>query len=297
MATYLGKNEKGEEIFGYDLQGSEVKAVGDNEIELIGSTEDMDRDGEVLKMDGWDLRAFKKNPVVLPSHLYFQPAIGKAKVSKRDGKLIFRIEFPPEGINPVADVYKGLYKSGFMTASSVGFLPREWSWGEKENEPRRTFTKQELLEISLVSVPANPNALVTAKGISDALAQKKITNKDVRVLEKFLEEAMDLSRETGVFYLPEVKGGDSDGEEKAEKKATEKDEKEQSDFEKRICESVKKTVKETIEEVLSKSTTIQTSSDANHYIDFVIANDQGSGKEQKLDLKDIGKSLKDKFKI
>jgi hypothetical protein len=76
---------------------------------------------------------------------------------------MFRIEFSEEGINPEADIYRKLYKTGFMNASSVGFQPKEWEDGDGKKTPYRTFKKQELLELSLVSVPANSDALVTAK--------------------------------------------------------------------------------------------------------------------------------------
>jgi HK97 family phage prohead protease len=142
----------------------EGKALGDLEIEMIGSTGSVDRDGEAIDPNGWDLKAFKKNPVILAQHNYQKPPIAKAKSVKLvDGKLMFRIEFSEEGINPEADIYRKLYKTGFMNASSVGFQPKEWEDGDGKKTPYRTFKKQELLELSLVSVPANADALVTAK--------------------------------------------------------------------------------------------------------------------------------------
>ena len=148
------------------------KALGDLEIEMIGSTESQDRDGESIDIKAWDLKNFKKNPVILPQHDYRKPAIGKASSIKIvDGKLMFKIEFPEDGINPEADVYRKLYKSGFMNASSVGFIPKEWVDGDGKKTPFRKFTKVELLELSLVSVPSNPTALMSAKSkgiVSDA---------------------------------------------------------------------------------------------------------------------------------
>jgi len=144
-----------------DING---KALGEYEIEMIGSTASEDRDGESIDVKAWDLKNFKKNPVVLPQHDYRRPAIGKAKsVKVVDGKLVFKIEFPEEGINPEADIYRKLYKSGFMNSSSVGFIPKEWVDGDGKKSPYRTFTKVELLELSLVSVPSNPTALMSAK--------------------------------------------------------------------------------------------------------------------------------------
>lgn len=211
MARFIGRTKDGQEIFASDMKDVEVKVLSENEIEMIGSTEHMDRDSEVLKIDGWDLKNFKKNPVILPAHMYWEPAIGRGKVSIEDKKLVFKIEFPPAGINPVADVYKGLYKGGFMKASSVGFIPTEWTWGEKEGDPRRTFIKQELLELSLVSVPSNPNAILTDKGIEQAVKAGKLRGHEIEVLKNFIKRCLDADpQRRKIFVLPalEVKDGD-----------------------------------------------------------------------------------------
>jgi HK97 family phage prohead protease len=158
---------------------------------MVGSTADMDRDRESISCEAWDLKNFKKNPVILPQHDYRQPAIGKAtSVKVKDGQLTFKIQFPDEGINPVADIYRKLYKGGFMNASSVGFIPKKWEDGDgTKNSPFRTYTEVELLELSLVSVPANPNALAGEKGIQAAVKKGVLTGDDVKALIKYAEEA------------------------------------------------------------------------------------------------------------
>lgn len=171
MAKLIRKLDTGEEVKGFELDTEiklefdfEGKALKDDEIEMIGSTGSVDRDGEVIAPYGWDLKSFKKNPVILASHNYSKPVIGKAtKIRLSDGKLIFKIQFTNEGDNPEADIYRKLYKSGFMSASSIGFIPKEWEDGDGKKTPWRTYTKTELLELSLVSVPANSEALVVAR--------------------------------------------------------------------------------------------------------------------------------------
>jgi len=59
----------------------------------------------------------------------------------------------------MAKVAYGLYKGGFLSAVSVGFIPLQWENGTKEAGYRRKYTEQELVEVSAVSIPANPNAL------------------------------------------------------------------------------------------------------------------------------------------
>lgn len=208
MARVIGKTEEGEEVraYDFDVKDYECKSVGDREIVIIGTTEMMDRDGESVSIDGWDLKNFKRNPVILPQHDYRQPAIGKAlNVKKDNGKLMFKIQFPDEGIHPLADVYHGLYKTGFMNASSVGFIPREWFDGDGKKKPYRTFTKQELLELSLVSVPANPEAIVTEKCIVKAKESGVISEEQIQLLHEFVGSIDIKEDQQRIIKIPETK--------------------------------------------------------------------------------------------
>jgi HK97 family phage prohead protease len=146
------------------LENCEVKKVGERQYEFTASTADMDRDGEVIDVSGWDLKNFKKNPVIMFAHDYRTLPIGRAtKVGIRDGKLVNNVEFPPEGTYEFADIVERLVGAGFLKTESVGFMPKKWEDGDGgEKTPRRTYTKQELLEISIVPVPSNPNALMNA---------------------------------------------------------------------------------------------------------------------------------------
>jgi len=66
-----------------------------------------------------------------------------------------------------------LEKKAIKTAS-VGFLPdfKEIEYGDPEKgEPGRTFNKQELLEISLCTIPANPNAMIQKGMITEKQAR------------------------------------------------------------------------------------------------------------------------------
>ncbi|MBU2177581.1 MAG: hypothetical protein KJ556_21015, partial [Gammaproteobacteria bacterium] len=80
------------------LENCEVKKVGERQYEFTASTADQDRDGEVIDVSGWDLKNFKKNPVIMFAHDYRTLPIGRAtKIGVRDGKLVNNVEFPPEG--------------------------------------------------------------------------------------------------------------------------------------------------------------------------------------------------------
>jgi HK97 family phage prohead protease len=148
------------------ILSTKVKAVAgkDRVLEFIGSTEAVDRDDERIKMDGWQLGDYLKNPVVLWAHRYDEPPIGKTlSVRAVEGKLIFQVEFATAEMYPFADTIYRLSKGGFINTTSVGFKPLEWETGNKAGEPRRTYIKQELLELSIVPVPSNPDALIQAR--------------------------------------------------------------------------------------------------------------------------------------
>jgi len=151
----------------------EVKQVGDPKdrtLEFLGSTADVDRYGDVIEVEGWDLKNYKKNPVFLWTHDYKQPPVGKAvKVGKTEKGLLFQVKFPTPEEYTFADTIYKLYLGGYLRATSVGFrdLEREPITDKEGRQTGFRYKKQELYELSAVPVPANPNALVMAvqKGV------------------------------------------------------------------------------------------------------------------------------------
>lgn len=129
----------------------EVKEQEDVIVGAVASTGSTDRDDEVLSPTGWDLENFKKAPRLLWAHDARQLPIGKiTKISVNNkGALIFDAKFADKE-NAFAKQVKDLMKGGFLNTFSVGYKPLEID-GNK-------CLKQELLEISVVNVPANPDA-------------------------------------------------------------------------------------------------------------------------------------------
>ena len=145
-----------------------IKRNKDDTYTFIGSDETLDRDGEVIKVDGWQLGNYKKNPVVLWGHNHYIPAIGKSeRTYKEDGKLKFKVRFAQEGVHDLADTVKALIDDEILKSVSVGYiaLKREYPSDEddtKAKQPRVITTKAELYELSVVNVPANQNALISS---------------------------------------------------------------------------------------------------------------------------------------
>lgn len=143
------------------------EAVNDRVYRFIISDESKDRYGTVIKLDGWDLENYNKNGIVAYQHVTgsWDPdyVVGKGRAWVEDGRLMGEVEFEPEGTNRIADKLVKKLQFGSINATSVGFNPRAWAWGDtrKGEDPETLyFTDQELLEFSIVNIPANANAII-----------------------------------------------------------------------------------------------------------------------------------------
>jgi HK97 family phage prohead protease len=141
-------------------------------MEFILSDETIDRMGDIISSDGWVIDSFQKNPIALFNHNSDFP-IGKwhnLRVEKNS--LRGHLQLAPEGTSARIDEIRKLVEAGILRSVSVGFSPIESEPIKSSNGgwPCSKYLKQELLETSLVSVPANPNALAVAKslGVSSA---------------------------------------------------------------------------------------------------------------------------------
>jgi HK97 family phage prohead protease len=148
---------------------AEVRALDDqpNTIEAVISDATMDRAGDVVEQSGWQLDSYKKNPVVLWAHDSSIPPIGKAvDVRVSAGKLRATTLF---ATTPLAQEVFQLYRGGFLRSFSVGFKPLAFRpiRDDDGNVTGFRFMKQELLEYSAVSIPANPNAVVMMRSMCE----------------------------------------------------------------------------------------------------------------------------------
>jgi len=140
-------------------------------MDFVLSDESIDRMGDIIKADGWDIASFRKNPVALFNHNPSFP-IGRWDGLKVDkGALRGKLIMAPEGTSNRIDEIRKLIEAGILKAVSVGFRDIESEPLDKKNPfSGRKYLKAELVETSLVSIPANANALAVSKslGISPA---------------------------------------------------------------------------------------------------------------------------------
>ena len=153
----------------YAVKSAPAPAGAPNE--FVMSDGSVDRMGDVVDPAGWDLKNFKAHPIALLNHDRDQ-IIGKWVNVKSDGKqLRGTLELADEGTSPLVDNVRKLVAQNILRAVSVGFRPIEQQPLDKNASEMFgpfKFTKSELLECSLVAVPANPHALSTAKSLGIA---------------------------------------------------------------------------------------------------------------------------------
>jgi hypothetical protein len=177
-------------------------------LDFIASTATLDRYHEIIEPAGWRLDSYRRNPVFQNAHNYGDIlfTLGKALSTEvrtigNGAALCQRIQFATE-VNPVARIAYGLYKGGFLNAVSVGFIPLRWEDPPSPGgsgaasgtaAPRRRYLEQELLEVSAVAIPANPDAL--ALGVKSGAIAKADLQETLELL-RGLTGAVPQSEET-----------------------------------------------------------------------------------------------------
>lgn len=186
-----------------------AKSVNKTEIEgktafrFTISSEGVDRYGDIVRMRGARLDNFKNNPVVLYNHKSFEYPIGKAyNIVVTDKNLQADVVFHEQ--TPESKLVKKLVEEGFLKATSIGFMPLDYNEITPSDEeisklPKgkkyiTEYTSWDLLEFSIVNIPANPEA-VMENGIYKQLNTVMDTKIEKQELPEFDIEAKDVEIE------------------------------------------------------------------------------------------------------
>jgi len=173
----------------------DVEKPAPRTIRFVASDETVDRYGDVIAADGWQLKQFKKNRQFLWMHDHEAPIGEVTDVHVEGEQLLATARFATEGVSRRADELWALVEDGVLRAFSVGFTvgsergkDYEPIFDDEERITGYRYLKPELLEISLVSVPANPNALAIARSrkVSDSLIRQALPL-DASVRERQVE--------------------------------------------------------------------------------------------------------------
>lgn len=175
------------------------------------TNEGRDRDGDRIKVYGHNLTNFNANPVLLFNHLRGDLPAAKALRTWKErtggpgggARMLSLAAFPDAETYPFGFTVYKMAAGGFLKAASIGFIPQESKPDpELDEEERRSkypwggqlVSKTELLEWSLVTIPALPTALQAAKSAGINLAPY------TEVLESALDaDATPLARSFTAF--------------------------------------------------------------------------------------------------
>lgn len=180
------------------LLNVKTEEIGERTIRFIISSEVVDRDGDILIAKGCDFTNFNKNGVFCSFHNTREFPLGKVVNVFIDGnKVIGDVYFPTidelttdkENVSEKAklvDFTYCCYKNGMLNAVSVGFIPKEYD--QNKETGGYIISKWELLEFSAVCVPANQDAIATARKDFNNDVSFLNVKKTYEELEKELEE-------------------------------------------------------------------------------------------------------------
>lgn len=195
-----------------------VKQVGpesDRVLRFLGTDESEDRDGDIIMASGWDFANYLKNPVFLWCHNYEMLPLGRCVGIQQspgttgtsfDIKFASISELCPDNLDHpsheakfIETVYQA-FRNQYLNAVSVGFIGKKFDTRDDQPDTPQwmrgsVFTEQELLELSAVSVPSNPNALIQAR------TAKSMKPDQIKILEKLFEEShMDTTEKGAIPY-------------------------------------------------------------------------------------------------
>ena len=158
--------------------------------EFVASTTAIDSHGSIIQQN-WRLDRYRANPVILWAHDDDDMPIGTGDVRLEDNQLIVKVKFA-EGTK-CADEAWTLVQQGVLRAVSVSFRPGKIEFQEVEDRTVVVYDSPELCEISLVSVPSNPESLARSH---------KPTRSMSAPLEKTMQEETVVERAEPVTTAP-----------------------------------------------------------------------------------------------
>lgn len=140
---------------------------------FVMASDSKDRHGDINVATSLKLDAFNANPVVLLSHNHSEMPVGIwENLRKAGGKLLGELKLAAPGTSRSADLARSLIEQKILRGVSVGFRVIK-AEDIDDKSYARNFIETELLEASLVAVPANPQAIMVAKSLGATSADLK----------------------------------------------------------------------------------------------------------------------------
>lgn len=168
------------------MSASDASLEAKRQIRVVAASGKSDRSGDIVQVDGIELKSYQTNPVVLYGHDHFGLPIAKAVSmglnAKKQLEMVF--EFADAATYAFADTVYRLIKGGFLKGVSIGarVIEAEWITDTVGEIVGRKYTALELLEVSVVTIPADSRALITA------VKSGVVTEKE---FEEYMEKTLD----------------------------------------------------------------------------------------------------------
>ena len=137
------------------------RAVGEDVYSVTIFANELSRDGMSVDLDGMDFSNYEKNPVVLYAHDHMGRTdsgglpIGRTVRLARTSDGHIRADFEFLAGDAFAERVRNAWEQGFLRGASIGWRPVE----TRPSGRRVRAVRSELLEWSIVAVPADPDAL------------------------------------------------------------------------------------------------------------------------------------------
>jgi HK97 family phage prohead protease len=175
-------------------KGAERELPEKLEHDFMIADESVNRNGWRLRIAGLRTDAFEKNPVCVIQHNQWMIPVGRwTSLTKEKGVLKGRLEFDRNDAEAVRLYWK--YADGFMNAVSLSIMPLKESEDREDVLPgqrRATVTESELMEISLVTIPAYGNSVklcyADGKEYEASLLTDTLYNSEMEKNEKTVEQ-------------------------------------------------------------------------------------------------------------
>ncbi|BAS17623.1 conserved hypothetical protein [Arthrobacter sp. Hiyo8] len=143
-------------LFNIDIKSVDEQA---RTITFCFSDNQLDRQGEIVDQASWDVKNYMNNPLILwghdPSENENVLGQGISLDLNNNGKSYITAQFDDAATNPKADtIFRQLVKRT-LRCVSAGFINH--TWDVQDDVP--ILKDNELLEVSVVAIPANPRAI------------------------------------------------------------------------------------------------------------------------------------------
>jgi HK97 family phage prohead protease len=151
------------------------RARSDRVRSFRASTNALDRHGTIVNPHGIRTEKFDANPIFVWAHDGYSTLFGGPSIDSVLGKVISHrktansfdvdVEFATAEQNPKAATALKLIDGGYLSAVSIGFIPIRQREEKIAGRMVPILDEVELLEVSLVPIPSNPEALAIVRSM------------------------------------------------------------------------------------------------------------------------------------